>query len=86
MLAYASSLLLIYSPPLVVYSLFTSAPPLPVKPPLVLLASLMAMDINITRKSQQLSPKGCYHCEDTNYLVKDYLHCCYAASEFSAEI
>jgi len=53
---------------------------------LVLLASLMAMDINITRKSQQLPPKGCYHCRDTNHLVKDYLYCCYAASEFSAEI
>jgi len=53
---------------------------------LVLLASLMAMDINITRKSQQLPPKGYYHCRDTNHLVKNYLYCCYAASEFSAEI
>ena len=34
----------------------------------------MAIDVNIAWKTWQLPLKGCYYCEDTNYLVRDCPH------------
>ena len=32
------------------------------------------MDVDITRKTRSLPPRGCYQCEDANHLVRDCPH------------
>ena len=32
------------------------------------------MDVNATRKTRSLPPRGCYRCEDVNHLVRDCPH------------
>ena len=32
------------------------------------------MDIDTTRKTRSLPPRGCYQCRDANHLVQDYPH------------
>ena len=32
------------------------------------------MDINTTRKTRSLPPRGCYRCGDVNHVVRDCLH------------
>ena len=51
-------------------------PPLPVtpKPPLPALSMGIPMDVNTTRKTKSLPPRGCYQCGDANHLVQDYPH------------
>ena len=52
-------------------------PPLSVtlKPPLPALSMRIPMDVNTTRKTRALPPRGCYQCEDANHLVRDCPHC-----------
>ena len=33
------------------------------------------MDVDATRKTKSLPPRGCYRCGDVNYLVRDCPHC-----------
>ena len=32
------------------------------------------MDVDAVWKTRPLPPQGCYHCRETNHLVKDYPH------------
>jgi len=32
------------------------------------------MDVDTVQKTRSLSPQDCYHCGETNYLVKDCPH------------
>ena len=32
------------------------------------------MDVDMTRKTRSLPPRGCYRCGDVNYLVRDCPH------------
>ena len=33
------------------------------------------MDVNTTRKTRSLPPRGCHQCGDANHLVQDCPHC-----------
>jgi len=50
--------------------------PLPVtlKPPPPTLSMGVPMDVDATRKTRSLPPRGCYRCRDANYLVRDCPH------------
>ena len=47
------------------------------------------MDVDATRKARSLPPRGCYQCEDMNYLVRDCPHhmdICQLTSEQQKEL
>ena len=52
------------------------APPLPVtpKPPPPAPSMGIPMDVDTTRKTRSLPPRGCYRCGDANHLVRDCPH------------
>jgi len=51
-------------------------PPLPVtpKPPPPAPSMGIPMDVDTTRKTRALPPRGCYRCRDANHLVRDCPH------------
>ena len=51
--------------------------PLPVtpKPPPSTPFMGVPMDVDATRKTRSLPPRGCYQCGDANHLVRDCSHC-----------
>jgi len=63
-------------PPLSVARLLPTLP-LPVAPkPLPPAPSMgVPMDVNATRKTRSLPPRGCYRCGNANHVVQDYPHC-----------
>ena len=50
--------------------------PLPVtpKPPLPAPSMGIPMDVDTTKKTRSLPPRGCYRCGDANHLVRDCPH------------
>ena len=47
------------------------------------------MNVDATRKARPLPLRGCYQCEDANYLVQDYPHymdVCQLTSEQQEEL
>jgi len=61
--------LVLRSPPVAL----PSVPPRPPPPPLAPSGGI-PMDVDAVRKMCPLSPRGCYHCRETNHLVKDCPH------------
>ena len=62
-------------PLLVVCPLPIPASPPPVRPAPAAPVLLMATNVDVTRKVQQLPLKNCYYCGDINHLVRDCPYC-----------